>query len=69
MASAPWYVRPRLLPYSVQTGATGDDRDFYAGKLQACRFFFATEVPLIEHAARLVRDAEPSAFDMQAEWF
>jgi alkylation response protein AidB-like acyl-CoA dehydrogenase len=49
--------------------ATGDDRDFYAGKLQACRFFFATELPLIEHAARLVRDAEPSAFDMQAEWF
>ncbi len=49
--------------------ASGDDRDFYAGKLQACRFFFATELPLIEHAARLVRDAEPSAFDMQAEWF
>ena len=49
--------------------ASGDDRDFYAGKVQACRFFFATEVPLIEHAARLVRDAEPSAFDMQAEWF
>ena len=49
--------------------ASGGDRDFYAGKVQACRFFFATEVPLIEHAARLVRDAEPSAFDMQAEWF
>lgn len=49
--------------------ASGDDRDFYAGKLQACRFFFATELPLVEHAARLVRDAEPSAFDMQAEWF
>ncbi len=49
--------------------ASGADRDFYAGKVQACRFFFATEVPLIEHAARLVRDAEPSAFDMQAEWF
>ncbi len=49
--------------------ATGDDRDFYAGKLQACRFFFATELPLVEHAARLVRDADPSAFDMQADWF
>ena len=49
--------------------ATGDDRDFYAGKLQACRFFFATELPLVEYAARLVRDSEPSAFEMQAEWF
>jgi Acetyl-CoA dehydrogenase C-terminal like/Acyl-CoA dehydrogenase, C-terminal domain len=47
----------------------GIDRDFYAGKINACRFFFATEVPLIEHAARLVRDAEPSAFEMQTAWF
>ena len=57
-------IAQRQLP-----NATGDDHDFYAGKLQACRFFFATELPLVEHAARLVRDAEPSAFDMQAEWF
>ncbi len=57
-------IAQRQLP-----NATGDDRDFYAGKLQACRFFFATELPLVEHAARLVRDAEPSAFDMQTDWF
>jgi len=37
--------------------------------LQACRFFFATELPVIEHAARLVRDADSTAFDMRAEWF
>lgn len=49
--------------------ASPADRDFYLGKLQACRFFFATELPLVEHHARLVRDAEPSAFDMRAEWF
>lgn len=49
--------------------ASESDRDFYAGKLQACRFFFATELPLAEHAARLVRDADPTAFEMRAEWF
>ncbi|MFZ5636139.1 MAG: acyl-CoA dehydrogenase [Pseudomonadota bacterium] len=49
--------------------ANDADRDFYLGKVQACRFFFATELPLVEHHARLVRDAEPSAFDMRAEWF
>ncbi|MCC7250189.1 MAG: acyl-CoA dehydrogenase [Lysobacter sp.] len=49
--------------------ASESDRDFYAGKLQATRFFFATELPLAEHAARLVRDADPSAFEMRAEWF
>jgi len=49
--------------------ALGVDIDFYRGKLQACRFFFATELPLIEHAARLVREADSSAFDMRAQWF
>jgi len=49
--------------------ASGSELDFYRGKLQACRFFFATELPLIEQAARLVREAEPSAHDMRAEWF
>lgn len=49
--------------------ASERDRDFYAGKLQACRFFFATELPIAEHAARLVRDADPTAFEMRAEWF
>ena len=49
--------------------ARGADADFYRGKLQACRFYFATELPLVEHAARLVREAEASAFDMRPEWF
>ncbi|WP_266160046.1 acyl-CoA dehydrogenase [Dyella silvatica] len=49
--------------------ASASDRYFYLGKLQACRFFFATELPQIELAARLVREAEPSAYAMQAEWF
>jgi len=51
-----------------QNAAHGD-ADFYRGKLQACRFFFATELPVIEHAARLVRDADSTAFDMRGEWF
>ena len=49
--------------------ASDADRDFYQGKLQACRFFFATELPIAEHAARLVQQAEPSAFGMQDAWF
>jgi hypothetical protein len=28
---------------SALPNATGDDHDVYAGKLQACRFFFAEE--------------------------
>jgi butyryl-CoA dehydrogenase len=49
--------------------AKGDDVDFYQGKVQACRFYFATELPQVELAARLVRDADPCAYDMQDGWF
>jgi butyryl-CoA dehydrogenase len=57
-------IAQRALP-----NASAADASFYRGKLQACRFFFATELPQIELAATLVRSAEPSAFAMQAEWF
>ncbi len=57
-------VASRALP-----GANDLDQSFYAGKLQACRFFFATELPTVEHAARLVSSADDSAFAMQDAWF
>ncbi len=57
-------VAIRALP-----GANDLDRPFYEGKLQACRFFFATELPLVEQAARLVSGADDSAFAMRDEWF
>lgn len=57
-------VATRALP-----NANDLDRPFYQGKLQACRFFFATELPLVEHAARLVSGADDSAFAMQDAWF
>ena len=57
-------VAERALP-----AASGADADFYRGKLQACRYYFATELPLVEHVARLVQAAEPSAYAMQPEWF
>ena len=48
--------------------ANGPD-DFHAGKLQACRFFFATELPQTELDARLVAGMDRSAYDMQDGWF
>jgi len=57
-------VAQRALPQASEA-----DADFYRGKLQACRFFFATELPKIELAARLVERAEPSAYAMRAAWF
>ncbi|MEO8159769.1 MAG: acyl-CoA dehydrogenase, partial [Arenimonas sp.] len=57
-------VSQRALPAANLT-----DTNFYLGKLQACRFFFATELPQIELAARLASTAEPGAYAMQDAWF
>jgi alkylation response protein AidB-like acyl-CoA dehydrogenase len=53
----------------ARAGAQGEALAFHQGKLQACRFFFATELPLIEHAARLVAEVDDSALAMQPDWF
>jgi alkylation response protein AidB-like acyl-CoA dehydrogenase len=49
--------------------ASASDADFYQGKIQACAFFFRTELPLIKHAAKLVSQVDDSAFAMQDRWF
>lgn len=45
------------------------DSAFYQGKVQACRHFFAAELPQVELAAKLVASAEASAYDMRDSWF
>lgn len=45
------------------------DAAFYAGKLQACRYFFHWELPKIEHRAQLLTDADDTCLAMQAAWF
>ena len=49
--------------------ASGAERDFLDGKVQACRFWFATELPKVDLAASLVAGAEASAFEMKNAWF
>jgi butyryl-CoA dehydrogenase len=47
----------------------GADAAFAHGKQQACRWFFANELPIARAAARLVADADDTAYAMQADWF
>lgn len=54
---------------AAANGRVAGSEMFYAGKLQACRCFFATELPQIELAARLVAQADRSAYDMDERWF
>jgi butyryl-CoA dehydrogenase len=64
-----FWLQSALVALRALPSASGADADFYRGKLQACRFFFATELPQVELAAKLVAEADDSAYAMQGAWF
>ncbi len=41
---------------------------FYEGKLRATQYWFATELPRIEHLAKLCRDGEDSYLTLSPDW-
>ena len=50
-------------------GASGDDRNFYLGKLQACRYFFHWELPKVQPQLDLLASIDTTTLDMQDAWF
>ena len=64
-----FWLQSALIALKALPGASVADQAFYQGKLQACRFFFATELPQIELAAKLVAEADDTAFAMEDSWF
>ena len=57
-------VAARALP-----GASADDRNFYLGKLQACRYFFHWELPKVQPQLALLASIDTTTLDMQDAWF
>ena len=57
-------VASRALPNS-----SDDDRDFYLGKLQACRYFFHWELPKVAPQLELLATIDTTTLDMQDAWF
>jgi len=55
-----WLVQAQAAE-SGRVAAAGPDRDFYAGKLAACRFFFRYELPKIAPALGLLRRLDDTA--------
>ena len=49
--------------------ATGDDANFYRGKLQACRYFFHWELPKVQQQLELLASIDTTTLDMQDAWF
>ncbi len=45
------------------------DQAFYQGKLQACRYFFRYELPLVQPHAELLQAMDDTTLAMQDKWF
>ncbi len=45
------------------------DLDFYRGKLQALKYFYAFELPEIYTWSKILMDGDSTSFDMQDSWF
>src|SRR4051812_31414605 len=49
--------------------AAPDARDFYRGKLRACRWYIRNEISFVDNQCALLDTLEATAFEMQDEWF
>jgi alkylation response protein AidB-like acyl-CoA dehydrogenase len=63
------WLRQALLSVRAIDGASATDRDFYEGKLAACRYFFHYELPLIEAHASLLKNLDDTTLAMKPEFF
>jgi butyryl-CoA dehydrogenase len=55
------WLAQALAAQAAREAAPESDRDFYAGKLAACRFFFRHELPRTGPALRLLRSLDDTA--------
>ena len=63
------WLRQALVATARLPQAPEADRDFYTGKLQACRFFFRWELPKTHHWADLLKNADRTCLEMQDRWY
>ncbi len=63
------WLRQAVVAARALAAANAEDRGFYEGKLCAAQYWFATELPRIDHLVRLCREGEDSYARMQPAWF
>jgi alkylation response protein AidB-like acyl-CoA dehydrogenase len=64
-----WLQMATVAQRALQRGASDPDRSFYMGKIQAARYWFATDLPRIAQLTELCRGDETSYVAMQDSWF
>ncbi len=64
-----WQWLEQAMVAQAATPASDADRDFYAGKLQAARYFLRWELPRIGPMLDLLDSIDTTTLDMRDEWF
>jgi butyryl-CoA dehydrogenase len=64
-----WLRQALAASRGLAAGASGDEADFYQGKLHAARYYMDWELAGLEGQARLLRAGNRVCFDMQNAWF
>jgi butyryl-CoA dehydrogenase len=63
------WLRQAIVASNAIETAESAEREFYAGKLQACRYFFAYELPRTGPQQALLRSLDDTCYAMTAEAF
>ncbi len=64
-----WLQQAVVAQKAVNQGATGDEADFYMGKLFTCRYFFSYELPKIAGLAKRLQTTDGLTTKMKTEYF
>ena len=63
------WLEQALVAQAALAGATGEDADFYRGKLAATAYFFRFELPKVYPQLDLLASLDRTTLDMQDAWF
>lgn len=64
-----WLEQALLATQQENRQEARHDADFYAGKLQACQFFFRWELPKVQQQFDLLVSLDTTTLDMQDAWY
>jgi butyryl-CoA dehydrogenase len=64
-----WLWQGAVAKEALARGVSPREADFYEGKLCACEYWIATEVPKVAALVELCRSGEASYSRMRDEWF
>lgn len=64
-----WLVQGIKAERALQAGASGDDADFYQGKIQTLRYFYEYELVKVDSLMKRLLSEDNVTVEMQAAWF